>query len=168
MKQVLLYNLIGCIHLEKDINQWVFPLWRHKGLFHRRGGINKLVQGALYELSYTVHFRGEKIVGVFFSFFLPCGFWQCKTKQSVFSYKNEEFFYILKTYLKTPPHVFVDRCRCCSALILLEVLPQCGSLPCLVCAGDNFRAGAATSCFETKGHCQLETRKKRNSEHFKQ
>lgn len=122
MKQVLLYNLIGCIHLEKDINQWVFPLWRHKGLFHRRGGINKLVQGALYELSYTVYFRGKKTS----DFFLPCGFWQCKTKQSVFSSKTEEFFYILKIYLKTPHHVFVHHCRFCSALILLEVLPQCG------------------------------------------
>lgn len=35
------------------------------------------------------------------------------------------------------------------------------SLMCFMCSDDNFRSGAATSCFEIKGRWQLEKRKKK-------
>lgn len=112
MKQVLLYNLIGCIHLEKDINQWVFPLWRQKGLFHRREGINRLVQGTLCELSYTVYLRGKKKKVIFFCF---VGFGSVKQNSQCSPRKAKEFCSILKTHLKTPLPLCraVNVARCC-------------------------------------------------------
>lgn len=116
LKQVLLYNLIGCIHLKKDINQWVFPLWRQKGLFHRREGINRLVQGTLCELSYTVYLRGKKKV----IFFLLCRFWQRQTKQPMFSQESEGILLYLENTFEDPP-AFVQGCECCLVLLWPQV-----------------------------------------------
>ena len=147
------------MHLKKDINQWVFPLWRHKGLFHRKEGINKLVQGTLYEL-YT---SGKKKVRFFFFFFFFClvGFGSIRQNSQCSTRKTEEFFCILKTYLKFPPSPVL-----CALLQMLFSLTFAGgscsvwSLTCFACCDDNFRSGAEISCFETEGHWQLEKRKK--------